>query len=151
MQEYFKINIFANIDPIKDAKYFEEIAALIPKIQPGEWPEIFSVLWNENKPITELYATLIYHLGMLHYAKDVYLPMEAVLRDQGTLLDVDRLKEIYEQYSGTEPDYKPDTSVLYTDNNRKARDFRLAVIPKAVSLCYSCRTRVPVTQRSDCQ
>ncbi len=119
MQEYFMNNIFANIDPLQYAKYFEEIAALILKIQPLEWPEVFSVLWNENKPITDLYAILVSHLGMLNYANDVYLPMEAVLRDQGTLLDVDRLKEIYEQYSGTEPDYTRDTSVLYTDINRQ--------------------------------
>lgn len=114
MQDYFMSNIFANTTSIHDAKYFEEIAALIPKIKPIEWPDVFSILWNENKAITELYATLISHLGMLNYANDVYLPMEAVLRDQGTLLDVARLKEIYEQHSGTEPDYKTDTAVLYT-------------------------------------
>lgn len=117
MQDYFMSNIFANTAPIQDARYFEEIAALIPKIKPEEWPEVFSVLWNENKPLTELYATLITHLGTLNYDNDVYLPMEAVLRNKGTLLDVSRLKEIYEQHSGTEANFKPDTSVLYTDDN----------------------------------
>ena len=56
-------------------------------------------------------------LQQLQFSDTVYLPIEAVLRSKGTLLDVSRLDEIYDSFKGHEPEYTNTCSVLLLDKN----------------------------------
>lgn len=105
IEEYFDEN-FSNIvyNNIKDVNFFEKISSLITKISPDEWKNVFSLLWNFNSQLTKLFDDLIDQYKKLDFADTVYLPIDAVLRDKGTLLDVSRLDEIYDSFKGQEPD-----------------------------------------------
>jgi hypothetical protein len=120
MQDYFDKHIFANTSDLKDALYFEKIAKLIPHISSSDWCTVFSVLWNENRPLTTLYANLITQLEVLNFDTAVYLPIDAVLRDNGTLLDVTRLKEIYEPEA---TQYQRNTTVCKESDNTIVQSF----------------------------
>ncbi len=111
---------------IKDAGYFDKVSALITKVDPDDWHEVFALLWNFNPQLTKLFQDLIKQFKSIDFATTVYLPMEAVLRKKGTLLDVSRLEEIYAKFKGQETEYVPDTSLLYIDRKGAAVETRFS-------------------------
>ena len=118
IEEYFNDNFSKLVyNNIKDANFFEKIAALVTKIAPEEWKEVFSLFWNFNPQLTKLFDDLIRQYKQLNFADTVYLPIDAVLRDKGTLLDVSRLDEIYDSFKGQETEYSAKTAVFYKDRN----------------------------------
>lgn len=120
IDEYFENNfsklVFINI---KDADFFEKLLLFVSKIPTKEWFEVFSLLWNFNPELTKLFKDLINQYEQLNFANTVYLPINSVLRDKGTLLDVDRLDEIYNEYKGPNPNYRKETNVCFIDDNNE--------------------------------
>jgi len=111
MQDYFK-DYLPKANNVLNSRFFAEISLLISNTKPSEWKDIFSLLWYKNDKFTTLFATLIAEYEKLNFSNIVYLPLESVLYKHGTLLDVKRLKEIYEAPDRIESDYKENTTVL---------------------------------------
>ena len=116
--DYFNDN-FSKLEynNIKDAAYFEKVGSLIARVAPEEWSVVFALLWNSNPQLTKLFEDLIQQFKLIDFADTVYLPIEAVLREKGTLLDVSRLDEIYGPFKGQETGYTPNTPILYRSSN----------------------------------
>jgi hypothetical protein len=112
IHDYFRSNFSNKATSVLYSDFFNRIPALISKTQPNEWSSIFELLWNRNEKITILFSELLKQYEKLDFADEVYLPIEAVLRSNGTLLDVARLREIYGETTGTEQNYKADTPVI---------------------------------------
>ena len=117
--DYFHANFSTKATNIIHSDFFEKIPSLIAKTQPEEWSEIFSLLWNGNEKITSLLAELIKQYKQLEFSDEVYLSIDAVLRNNGTILDVARLHEIYGKYEGSEPNYNAQTPVLILKNGKE--------------------------------
>jgi len=116
IEEYFENNFSKLVyNNIKDANFFEKVSALVTKIVPEEWKDVFSLFWNFNPQLTKLFDDLIKQYKQLNFIDTVYLPIDAVLRDKGTILDVNRLDEIYGTFNGQETDYSSETSIYYKD------------------------------------
>jgi len=116
IEDYFDENFSKLVyNNIKDANFFNKISALITKIPSEEWKDVFSLFWNFNPQLTKLFDDLIKQYSQLNFADMVYLPIDAVLRDKGTLLDVSRLDEIYGSFNGQEPEYSEYSTVFYKD------------------------------------
>jgi len=111
MQDYFT-EYLPKANNVLNSRFFTEISLLISKAKPSEWKDIFSLLWYKNEKFTMLFAALIAEYEKLNFSNIVYLPLESVLYKYGTLLDVKRLKEIYETPDRIESEYKADTLVL---------------------------------------
>lgn len=126
IEDYFNDNFSRLVyNNIKDAHFFEKITSLVTKIAPEEWKNVFSLFWNFNPQLTKLFDDLIRQYRQLNFVDTVYLPIDAVLRDKGTLLDVSRLDEIYDSFKGQEPEYSAQTLVFYRnkDGNEKTIEF----------------------------
>lgn len=119
MQDYFESNFSTKAGNVLSSKFFDEVSLLISKVEPNEWKSIFTLLWNKNEVFTTLFSTLIAEYEKLNFSDTIYLPLESVLYKHGTLLDVKRLKEIYEDPDKIESEYKPDTTVLYFENDKE--------------------------------
>jgi hypothetical protein len=119
MQDYFRENFSTKASNVLFSNFFDEISLFISKAKPTEWKDIFSLLWNKNEKFTNLFTVLITEYEKLNFSNIVYLPLESVLYKYGTLLDVNRLKEIYASPKKIESEYKPDTTVLLPDNNQE--------------------------------
>ena len=116
MEDYFNDNFSKLVyNNVKDADFFDKISSFVTKIPPEEWKDVFSLFWNFNPQLTKLFNDLIKQYQQLNFTDTVYLPMDAVLRDKGTLLDVSRLDEIYDTFKGQESDYAYQTLVFYKD------------------------------------
>jgi hypothetical protein len=119
MQDYFKSNFSIKAGNVLSSRFFDEISLIISKAKPNEWKDIFSLLWNRNEKFTDLFATVIAEYEKLNFSSTVYLPLESVLYKYGTLLDVKRLKEIYETPDKIESEYTADTKALFLYNNHE--------------------------------
>ncbi|MEI7582741.1 virulence factor SrfC family protein [Runella sp.] len=114
IEEYFENNFSKLVyNNIKDANFFEKISVLVTKIAPEEWRDVFSLFWNFNPQLTKLFDDLIKQYKQLNFVDTVYLPIDAVLRNKGTLLDVNRLDEIYGRFKGQETEYSEKTTVFF--------------------------------------
>ena len=118
IKDYFTQNFSATYySNIKDAGFFEKISAVVTKIPPDEWKNVFSLLWNSNPQLTKLFNDIITHYKKINFVDTIYLPIDAVLRSKGTLLDVRRLDEIYGTPVGQEPDYCGETQIYYGEKD----------------------------------
>lgn len=115
IQDYFRENLSSKATSVIHSSFFEEVSILVSKVEPNEWKDVFSLLWNNNEKFSNLFASLISEYEKLNFSNVVYLPLESVLYKHGTLLDVNRLKELYDKPNGVEPEYKPSTAVLLED------------------------------------
>ncbi|MDR1937445.1 MAG: putative virulence factor [Tannerellaceae bacterium] len=136
MQDYFESNL-TKAGNVISSKFFDEISLLISKAKPGEWRDIFSLLWNKNERFTRLFSTLIAEYGKLDFSNTVYLPLESVLYKHGTLLDVKRLKEIYEKPDKIESEYKADTKVWLPKDNKEILSGKSYLCALAAELVFS--------------
>lgn len=117
IDEYFEEN-FSKLafNNIKDTNFFDKLLNFVTNIPPKEWGDVFSLLWNFNPELTKLFRDLINQYEQLNFTDTVYLPIDSVLRDKGTLLEVDRLDEIYNDYKGPNKNYCKETSVCFIFN-----------------------------------
>jgi hypothetical protein len=121
IEDYFNENFSKLVyNNIKDANFFTKISVLVTKISPEEWKDVFSIFWNFNPQLTKLFDDLIIQYKQLEFADTVYLPIDAVLRNKGTILDVSRLDEIYDSFQGQETEYCARTNVFLI--NREGKD-----------------------------
>ncbi|MBA6151519.1 virulence factor SrfC family protein [Gelidibacter maritimus] len=119
MQDYFKENFATKASNILFSYFFEEVSLFISKLRPNEWIDIVSILWNKNEKFNFLFSSLISEYEKLNFTNTIYLPIESVLRKYGTLLDVQRLKEIYASPSNIETEYKATTTALIIDKGQE--------------------------------
>lgn len=119
MQDYFKENFSNKAQNVISSCFFYEVSLLISKTKPNEWKNIFSLLWNKNEQFNDLFSKLIHEYEQISFAKIIYLPIKSVLRKYGTLLDVQRLKEIYTKEDNIEENYNAETTVMFIENEQK--------------------------------
>lgn len=79
-----------------EKRYFEQLSSVIDKVGVNEWADVFSFLWNKNSDLTDVFVRLIKTLETLNFNRTVYVKLDAVLRQPGTILDVDRIYEFFD-------------------------------------------------------
>lgn len=140
IKDYFYDNFSIKAINIIHSTYFDTIASIVERIPYTEWNEVFSVLWNKNDIVTNLFNKLIEHYAKLEFSEEVYVPVDAVLRDKGTLLDVNRLHEIYDKYMGSEPDFTPKTPIMFVKDGSE-------VLVEGFSKSYLCALSAELVMR----
>lgn len=111
-----------NASQVIKSQFEKMVAASIHAIAPHDWPEVFSLLWNENPDITALFRTLLDAYQRLEFRPEVFVPFAAVMRDKGSLLQISWLDTL----NGGEkpsPDDVPTTSVFRADGSLLCADF----------------------------
>ncbi|GAA4074985.1 hypothetical protein GCM10022389_20790 [Flavobacterium cheonanense] len=127
IEDYFNDNFSKLVyNNINDANFFTKISTLVTKIAPEEWKDVFSIFWNFNPQLTKLFDDLIIQYKQLNFADTIYLPIDAVLRNKGTILDVSRLDEIYNSFQGQEIEYCAETNVFYLNNDGKDKTVKFS-------------------------
>ena len=119
IEDYFKAHFPIIAINIINSTFFKLIPKLISKVNADEWVHIFSLLWNNNEKMSRIFSDLILQHQKLKFSKEVFLPIEAVKRNSGTVLDVVRLSEIYGEVKGSEENYQSSTKVLLFNENKE--------------------------------
>ena len=98
IKDYFENHLSKHtilFEGLNEAHFFERIGKIIDGFEFQEWNAIFSILWNKNEHLSALYSKLTAALSLLNFDTVAYLNFKEVLRGEGEILDVKRLKELY--------------------------------------------------------
>ncbi len=97
VQEYlngkFRDNIF--IRDLNTINYWDDIAKVMPYIDAQSRWEILEFLWGEQPFFTELFKKLSYGLQQVNFLSSVRCELAALTPQLDTILDVERLRELY--------------------------------------------------------
>lgn len=128
--------------------FFNKIALVIRKVPRTEWVGIFSILWHDNRFLTELFSRLVDCLERLEFADVVYLPVEALLHhgdNRNTVMSVNCLNGLY--HSSAIPDVgKSDVYLKDGDGFRTLRNFDKSELS---ALCLEISYKVDVDYLDD--
>ena len=94
ISDYFKQIVGSNAITIIQSEFALAVSRVISDIRLENWPRLFTLLWNKNKDITDLFTLLISELQKMSFQMDVYVPYQALLYKNGTLLDINWTDEI---------------------------------------------------------
>jgi len=94
INDYIKEVIGNSAAAICQSNFCKTIAPVIQYIPYEKWVDVFSLLWNQNEEINRLFATLINAYKKLDFQQEVYVPFNAVLRSEGTLLKIEWLDTV---------------------------------------------------------
>jgi hypothetical protein len=89
LQEYFAAR-FGGHPVFRElgADFWREAAALAPRLSHAGRAELFSLLWNGLPAFTAVAAKLLDALGQLGHAEDAFLPIEALVPRETSVIDV---------------------------------------------------------------
>lgn len=94
IRDYVRDVVGKGTADIVRSNFFSAVAAVINRIPYTYWTRVFSVLWNNNPDIDRLFATLINAYKKLDFAREVYVPFDAVISKKGTLLKISWLDTV---------------------------------------------------------
>ena len=132
IRDYFKNNFKKeNLTRVLDgSNYWNRIGELISKIPPNRWVDVFSFYWDNNSEINKLFNLLNTDLEKLGYNKSIFLNESSILRGGGEILDVTRVKEIFEKDTSEQTVYCDNKEISINTN-------RLSAIISEVTLTVS--------------
>lgn len=109
INDYIRDIIGNNASSIYQSLFCKTVAPIIQYIPFDKWVQIFSLLWNKNSEMSDLFSRLISEYRKINFNAEVYVPFDAVLRDKGTILKIEWLDSIF----GIKPELNNDE--IYTD------------------------------------
>ena len=132
IRDYFKINFKKeNLTQVLDnSNYWNRIGELISKIPSKRWLDVFSFYWDNNPEINNLFSLLNADLERLGYSKSIYLSESSILRGGGEVLDVTRVKEMFNADTLDQTVYCEDKEITIDTN-------RLSAVISEVTLSVS--------------
>ena len=104
IKEYFENHLSKHtilFEGLNESHFFERIGKIIDGYDYSEWKGIFEILWNKNEHFSGLFTKLILDLKTISFDAIAYLSFKEVLRGEGEILDVTRLKELYSSNKST--------------------------------------------------
>jgi hypothetical protein len=120
--EYIAEIIGNNAANLCKSNFCKVVAPVIKHVAYEDWVNVFGLLWNNDSELNRLFTTLIGEYKKLDFATEVYVPFDAVLRKNGTLLKIDWLDSVCGIHKEDENDVLY-TDVFDADGNLLAKDF----------------------------
>ncbi|MBM3453615.1 MAG: ABC transporter ATP-binding protein [Bacteroidetes bacterium] len=97
IRDYFTRHFYKSqhiIDQIEASRYWTRFCMVVSKMPTAAWVEAFSILWANQVSISTLFMQMINELEKMKFSHIIYTVKGSVLRGQGEILDVQRLKEM---------------------------------------------------------
>ena len=117
IRDYFRAHFGAAAYGVLDSEFFTEIHFFISNIHPNKWGSVFELLWNKNEFFSDIFEKLIGEYQKLRFEQSVFLPIDALLNNSGTLLDVQCLRHLDTNYRSGTPNYKEKTKLILANGD----------------------------------
>lgn len=82
------------IENLKRCDYFATLVTIADKISAQDLADVFGFLWGYNPLIVEMFNCIVEVYEKLKFSTEVYVSLDALRRDSGTILHVDRIYEL---------------------------------------------------------
>ncbi len=87
--EDYVINVIgAPASAVCSSNFFDIISENIQYIPVEKWADVFQLLWNNNKNFRQIFDTLITEYQKLDFQNEIYVPFDAILEKNGTLMQI---------------------------------------------------------------
>ena len=87
IREYVKSHIGeTKAKELLDSRFFDVLARIVTRVQPGEWVNIMSKLWYDNSDITALFVRILEGYETISFAQKVYIPISALINKTNSLM-----------------------------------------------------------------
>lgn len=113
--------------------FFTIIPQVIHQYLPEKWVDIFSILWNDNQSINNLFSLLISEYAKIDFVTSCCIPFEAVLRKNGTLLKIEWLDRFCGVTNETQENDVPTTNVFDDEGNLIVSGFSKASLSALIA------------------
>lgn len=98
LEAYFNPNNLSQrpdfIENLKRCDYFATLDSISDKISAKDLSDVFGFLWGYNPLIVEMFTCIVDVYEKLKFSTEVYVSLDALRRDAGTILHVDRIYEL---------------------------------------------------------
>jgi hypothetical protein len=88
-KKYNNSDNYIYLETFKENNFWTRLAELIDIVPSNKWGDIFEVLWGNNTNITQLFKKLVIFLEKVSFSEFIYTDFEALLLENGALLNVD--------------------------------------------------------------
>jgi hypothetical protein len=102
--------------------YFATLDSIVEKLSPHDLIDVFGFLWKYNPIIVEVFSSVVDIYEKIGFSTEVYVSLDALKREEGTILHVDRIYEFVgldkltqEMRSTVEPAKIKEMSMLLED------------------------------------
>lgn len=85
------------IKDLNTINFWDDLAELVPFIDPLERWKILEYLWGQQPFFTELFRNLSTGLNQVKFLKSIRVDLDALTPQFDTILDVERLRELYKE------------------------------------------------------
>lgn len=112
------------------SEFFDKVSKIIHKVPPDDWYKFVELLWMRNEYISQMFNLLIQKLGSIGFIGECFVDFKSILRENGTLLGVARLREIFDKVTFedvTEDKYLPSAKV-YMPTDKSIRKVKKSVL-----------------------
>lgn len=122
IQEYFLDVIKGSATHVNNSRIFQFLGENINKVGIDHFSDFFALLWDGNEHVKRLFNKLVHEFGLLKYQPVIFIPIDAVLAKNGTLLKITWLDAIFNEKDISENDI-PATDVYAADGTILCKDF----------------------------
>jgi len=85
------------IKDLNNINFWEDIAAIVPFVDSEQRWEVLEILWGKQIFFTELFKKLSFGLKQVNFLPEVRCELAALTPQLDTILDVERLRELYRE------------------------------------------------------
>ena len=97
--------------------FFRFLMVNVLRMSESQLISSIKMIWNDNANINRLFDKLLDAYRKLSFSDVVYVPFDALLKEKGTLLAVERLDEIYEEPTSPPEHYEAITQVKLANSS----------------------------------
>ncbi|MCQ2975791.1 MAG: putative virulence factor [Bacteroidales bacterium] len=83
------------IKDLNNINFWDDIASIIPYVDSAQRYKVFEIIWGKQPFFTELFKKLSDGLRQLNFLSEIRTELDALTPQQDTILDVERLRELY--------------------------------------------------------
>lgn len=80
---------------VSKSQFWNGISDFIDRIDVSKWVKLFEILWANDTHFSRLFEKLISGLQKLAFTNTIHVNKEAILRDKGKIIDIVRVKGIF--------------------------------------------------------
>lgn len=74
--------------------YFENLGNIMESIPVEDWDNVFGFFWGHHQVLSEIFVKLIKTAKKLNFSTKAFVSFDAINKEEGTILHVDRLYEL---------------------------------------------------------
>lgn len=131
--DYIKENVGVKANAVVNSKWGEVAAYKIEMVEPQNWNDLFSILWNNNEYFSRLFKTIVSYYCQIKFTERILVPFDALKRKHGTLLDIQWLDAIMNNdckrvFSEEESNFKQTTQIKDLKGNVLCNDFLKSIL-----------------------